>query len=166
MIVIKITATVTIMILIMTRMKTITTLKITKMTEVSFQAVFGMSRMSRMLRSPERKFTVKLILLQILKYLFMSVGFQRGCYSEGYKKSGSHWRRSTLSDMEWGLLSTASFLCIFPAISLTVMFWCLLAWNGSETSSGKTAYGMLSSYFSWLQNSWIFFFLFLWGGIW
>ena len=87
MIVIKITATVTIMILIMTRMKTITTLKITKMTEVSFQAVFGMSRMSR---NPERKFTVKLILLQILKYLFMSVGFQRGCYSEGYKKSGSH----------------------------------------------------------------------------
>ena len=84
MIVIKITATVTIMILIMTRMKTITTLKITKMTEVSFQAVFGMSR------NPGRKFTVKLILLQILNYLFMSVGFQRGCYSEGYKKSGSH----------------------------------------------------------------------------
>ena len=163
MIVIKITATVTIMILIMTRMKTITTLKITKMTEVSFQAVFGMSRMSR---NRGRKFTVKLILLQILKYLFMSVGFQRGCYSEGYKKSGSHWRRSTLSDMEWGLLSTASFLCNFPAISLTVMFWFLLAWNRSETSSGKTAYGMLSSYFSWLQNSWIFFFLFLWSGIW
>ena len=49
---IKITATVTIIVLIMSRMKTITTLKITKMTEASFQTVFNMSRMSRNLPFP------------------------------------------------------------------------------------------------------------------
>ena len=73
-------------------------------------------------------------LWQILKYLFMSVGFQRGCYSEGYR-SGSHWRCSTLSDMEWGLLSTASFLCNLLVIVKVFIGYIVLKLNLQDSKA-------------------------------
>ena len=64
----------------------------------------------------------------------MSVGFQRGCYSEGYK-NGSYWRRSTLSDMEWGLLSTASFLCNLQDIVKVFIGYVLLKLNLQDSKA-------------------------------